>query len=458
MLSTFLQWFTSRRTIVAVLCLALGLGGPWSVSPASAQSLSLFRDAEIEDTIRVYAVPLFEAANLNPESIEIHLVDDNVLNAFVANGRHLFLFSGLLMESRDPNLVIGVIAHETGHLSGGHLARVRGAYENASAMVLLSTILGVAVGVLGGGAAGVAIMASGSQIGQRQFLTYARTQESAADQAGLRFLEATGQSAEGLRDMMATLSENELLLTNPEIPYFLTHPLSTERVRAIDAHIERSAYADAVSPPDLVDRQRRMVAKLFGFLEPPRTTYLHYPNRDADLYSRYAWAIAKYQERLMDEALELIDGLLAEEPENPYFHELRGQMLYDTGSVVEAIPSYERAVALAPDQPLLHIGLAQALLQFDDPASWELAVEELTVARRYEEDSPRTWHLLGQAYGKLEMEPQSHVARAEMHFLRGEMDRARDFAGRAIQGLDYGTPEWFRADDIIAAAGNAGGG
>jgi len=234
--------------------------------------------------------------------------------------------------------------------------------------------------------------------------------------------------------------------------------LSTDRVRAINAHIERSAYSDTPSPPDLVDRQRRMVAKLFGFLEAPRTTCLHYPDPYADLYSRYAWAIAKYQERLMDEALELIDGLLAEEPENPYFHELRAQMLYDTGSVAEGIPSYERAVALAPDQPLLRIGLAKALLQLDDPAAWELAVEHLTVARRHEEDSPQTWHLLGLAYGKLELEQQSHVARAEMHFLRGENARARDFAQRAIQGLEYGTPEWFRADDIIAATDTASGG
>ncbi len=438
----------------------LGIGGPWQ-SPAMAQSgqLSLFRDAEIEDTIRLYSTPLFEAAGINYDNIEIHLVNDRVLNAFVANGRHMFLFSGLLMESEDPNMVIGVIAHETGHLAGGHLARVRGAYENASAMVLLSTILGVAVGILGGGEAGAAIIAVGSHQGVRNLTSYTRAQESAADQAGLRYLESTGQSASGLRDLMEKLSESELLLSSSsEIPYFLTHPLSSDRVVTIDAHLANSNYADRPSPPDLVDRQKRMVAKLFGFLELPRTTYFRYPDVNESIYSRYAWAIAKYQERLMDEALELIDGLITEESDNPYFQELKGQMLYETGSIAESIAPYRVSVRLAPDQPLLRISLARALLQLDDTQGWEEAVEHLEQARLYEGDDPSVWYLLGDAYGRLGLLPQSHVARAEYHFLRAEMSKASDFATRAIQDLDYGTPDWFKADDIITAAEQAQGG
>jgi len=448
-----------RIPLLILICLVLGIGGPWrSTALAQSGQLSLFRDAEIEDTIRLYATPLFETAGLDPDSIEIHLVDDRVLNAFVANGRHMFLFSGLLMESDDPNMVIGVIAHETGHLAAGHLVRVRDAYEDASAMVLLSTLLGVAVGVLGGGDAGAAIIAVGSQLGPRTFFKYTRTQESAADQAGLRYLEETGQSAAGLRDLMEKLSESELLLSSSsEIPYFLTHPLSSDRVRAMNAFLDSSAYADVPSPADLIDRHRRMVAKLYGFLEPPHTTYLRYPDVNASVYSRYAWAIAKYQELLMDEALALIDGLIADEPDNPYFHELRAQMLYDTGSIAESLPSYRRAVELAPEQALLRIELARALLQLQDAEGWREAIEQLTQARIAEDDNPSTWFLLGDAYGRLEQLPQSHVARAEYHFLRGEMNQARDFAERAIQGLDYGTPDWFRADDIIAAAEQQGG-
>jgi predicted Zn-dependent protease len=446
---------TFRIGLPAILCLIVGVGGAWT-PVAQAQSggqLSLFRDAEIEDTIRIYATPLFEVAGLNPESIEIHLVDQNVLNAFVANGRHMFLFSGLLMESEDPNLIIGVIGHETGHLAGGHLVLVRNAFENSSAMVILSAVLGVAVGLAGSPGGGAAILASGPQIAQRNFFAYTRVQESAADQAAMRYLDETGQSVVGLRDLMETLSESELLLSSSsEIPYFLTHPLSSDRVQALNAHLETSPYATTTSSPELIDLQKRMVAKLYGFLTLPRTTYLRYPNRDADLYSRYAWAIAKYRERLMDEALALTDGLIAEEPDNPYFHELRGQMLFETGQIEAALPSYYRSVELAPDKALLRIGLAQTLLQLKDTASWEEARLQLEEARRIEPEYPTVWFLLGDVYGKLDMMPQSNVSRAEWHFLRGDLVTARSFAERAIQALDYGSPDWFRADDIIAAA------
>lgn len=449
---------TFRIGLPVFLCLSIGTIGPWTTI-AQAQSggqLSLFRDAEIEDTIRLYTTPLFEAANLNPDSIEIHLVDQPVLNAFVANGRHMFLFSGLLMESEDPNLVIGVIAHETGHLEAGHLARVRGVYENASAGVLLSTILGLAVALAGSPGAGVAVAVIGGEASARSAIHYTRSQESGADQAGMRLLEETGQSAEGLRDLMETLADSELLLSaNSEIPYFLTHPLSSDRVQTLNAHIERSAYSGQPTDPELVDRQKRMVAKLYGFLRLPRVTYLRYPDRDADIYSRYAWAIAKYIERDMPEALELIDGLIAEEPENPYFYELRGQMLYETGNIQESLPSYYRSVELAPGEPLLRIGLSRALLQSSDPLDWEEARLQLEESRRVDPDNPSTWFLLGDVYGKLNLMPQSNVSRAEWHFLRGDLTTARSFAERAIQGLDYGTPDWFRADDIIAAADSA---
>ncbi|MBC6440380.1 MAG: M48 family metalloprotease [Rhodospirillales bacterium] len=442
----------ARKAAVLALALLLALSAT-PIQVSQAQSLSLFRDAEIEGTMRLYAAPLFEAAGLDPNSIKIHLVDENVLNAFVANGRHMFLYSGLMMESEDPNLLIGVIAHETGHLAAGHLARVGGAYENASAMVLLSTILGLAVGLAGGGEAGAAVMAVGAGAAQRSFLGYSRIQESAADQAGMKYLEATGQSAEGLRDFMATLAEYELFISsNSEIPYFLTHPLSSERVETMNAFIETSAYSGTPSDPDLVDRQRRMVAKLYGFLALPRTTYLQYPNRDESLYSRYAWSIAHYRERLMDDALMLIDGLIAEEPDNPWFHELRGQMLYETGSIAESIPSYRRSIDLAPDEPLLLIGLARALLQLDEPTGWEEATEYLNTARRLENDYPPTWYLLGDAYARLDRMPESNLYRAQMYYLRGNLSQANDFASRAIQGLDYGTPDWFIASDIINAA------
>lgn len=418
----------------------------------SGQSLSLFRDAEIENIISSYAEPLFRVNGLNFDRFAIHLVADDSLNAFVANGKHMFLFSGLLRRSDDPGMVSGVIAHEVGHLAAGHLTMVRGAVEDASAMVILSTLLGVGVGLIGGGEAGVAVAAAGQQIGTRTFTRFSRIQESAADQAALRSLELTGQSAEGLRDLMEELAESELLLSSSsEIPWFLTHPLSTERVHTMNAHIERSAFSGVAFDADVIDRHRRMIAKVTGFLLDPSVTYRTYPDAEESVYSRYAWSIARYRERLMDEALALIDGLIADEPENPWFHELRGQMLYETGDIAASVPSFAQSVKLAPGEPLLRINLARSLLQLDEEAGWREAIRHLDEARVHESDMPVTWSLLGHAFEKLGDEARSRVARAEMHYMRGELRRARKLAGDAIDGLETGTTDWFRATDILAA-------
>ena len=418
----------------------------------SGQTLSLFRDAEIEGIIASYAEPLFRVNGLDFDRFAIHLVADDSLNAFVANGKHLFLFSGLLRRSDDPGMVIGVIAHEVGHLAAGHLTMVRGAVEDASAMVVLSTLLGIGVGILGGGEAGIAVAAAGQQMGTRTFTRFSRIQESAADQAALRTLESTGQSAEGLRDLMRDLAESELLLSSSsEIPWFLTHPLSTERMHTINAHIERSAFSGRTFDDGEIDRHRRMIAKITGFLLDPAITYRTYPEPQASVHSRYAWAIALYRERLMTDALDLIDRLIADEPGNPWFHELKGQMLYETGEIAASVPAYAQSVKLAPEEPLLRINLARSLLQLEDAAGWRDAVRHLEEARVHEGDMPATWSLLGLAHERLGDMARSRIARAEMHYIRGELARARALAADAIGGLETGTTDWFRATDILAA-------
>ncbi|MCE2519513.1 MAG: tetratricopeptide repeat protein [Alphaproteobacteria bacterium] len=219
----------------------------------------------------------------------------------------------------------------------------------------------------------------------------------------------------------------------------------------MNAHIERSAFSGGAFDPDEIDRHRRMIAKITGFLLDPGATYRAYPDPGKSVYSRYAWAIARYRERLMDEALALIDGLIADEPENPWFHELRGQMLYETGDIAPSVPSYTQSVKLAPGEPLLRINLARSLLQVDDEDGRREAVRHLDAARVHESDMPVTWSLLGHAFEKLGDMARSRVARAEMHYLSGELQRARDLAGDAIDGLESGTTDWFRATDILAA-------
>jgi len=434
-----------------ILCFVLGLGQPW-LGTAHAQngSLSLIRDAEIEDTIRLYATPLFEAAGLVPDSIKIHIVDERQLNAFVSEGRHMFLYTGLLLESPDPNVVIGVIAHETGHISGGHMVRVRGAYETASSMAILATLLGVAVGVLGGGGAGAAVGMAGQGVGERSFLAFSRNVESSADQAGLSFLDATQQSARGLLALFEKLGESELFITNSQTPYMLTHPLSRERIQAVEAHIARSPWSDTPEPPEIYERHARMQAKLFGYLMAPRETYIRYPESDQSVAARYARTLALHKEHLDDQAMALADGLIAEEPENGFFWELKGQMLFDNGRYDEAVVALRTSIELEPGQPLIEQLLARVLTERNAPGDAQEAIAVLESAIRVEGDDPSSWTTLGKAYALAENFPMSDVAAAEAAWLMGRIPEARARAERALQGLPNGSAAWIRAQDIMA--------
>ncbi|MDA1070362.1 MAG: M48 family metalloprotease [Proteobacteria bacterium] len=435
--------------LLIALCCMMGLGGPWTrTARAQSGQLSLIRDAEVEDTIRLYATPLFEAARLDPDSIKIHIVDEDVINAFVAGGRHMFLFTGMLFESEDPNTVIGVIAHETGHIAGGHLSKLRGAYEDASAIAILSAVLGVAVGVLGGGGAGV--MASGQGVAERNFYAFSRTQESSADQAGLSYLDATRQSARGLLALMEKLSESELLVSSSQDPYMLTHPLSRERIQAIQAFIDRSPWSDTPEPPELIERHHRMLAKLFGFLKEPRQTLIRYPESDQSVAARYARSIAYHKEHLDEQAYATIDGLIAEEPDNGYFWEVKGQFLFEDGRYDESVTALREATRLIPGQSLILQLLARVLTERAAPGDAAEAVEVLNLAMRTEDDDPSAWMLLGKAYALQENLPMADLASAEFAYLVGREEEARVKAERASQGLTSGTAEWLRAQDILA--------
>src|SRR3546814_438499 len=285
---TTARWILSVA-LVAMLTLT-------NASGAFAQGRSLIRDAEIEATIRDFATPLFHAAGLDPQSVDIFIVKDDSLNAFVAGGQNLFLHTGLLLRTRDPLELIGVIAHETGHISGGHLARTSDAISSASKLALVTTILGVAAAVASGNAgAGAAVALGGSNVAQRSFLEYSRAQESAADQAALTFLDQTGQSARGIAEFLRTLSGQELLSASRRDPYLNTHPITQDRVAAVEAHLAQSEYRDKPATEEQTLRHERMVAKLYAFLKPSAQTFRKYPESDTSLPARYARAIAYYE-------------------------------------------------------------------------------------------------------------------------------------------------------------------
>jgi predicted Zn-dependent protease len=424
-----------------------------SLARAQGQSVSFIRDAEIEALIRRYATPVFNAAGLDAEAVRIYLVNDARLNAFVAGGQNLFLNTGLLARAESPNQVIGVIAHESGHIAGGHLARTQEAMRNATAQMIIAMVLGAAAAVAGGGgnAAG-GVIAGGAGVGQRSFLAYSVAQESAADQAGLSFLERTGQSAQGIADFLRILAEQDLLSPARQDPYLRTHPLTRSRIESVESFLQRSKHAQAKDPPELVEAHRRMQAKLHGFIDPPGRTFGNYKESDPSIAARYARAIAYYRIPDLPKALALVDGLIAEEPENPWFHELKGQILFENGRVREALPSYERALKLRPDVALLRVELARVQLETNDPALNRTALAYLNDAVRREDRNGTAWRLLAVAYGREDNIGMSALALAEGAMISGDRKMALQQATRAVQLLPAGSPGRLRAEDLKEAA------
>ena len=417
--------------------------------------MSLIRDAEIENTIAAYAAPLLEAADLGRGAVRIHLVKDRNINAFVAGGLNLFITSGMLSAAEEPDEIIGVIAHELGHIAGGHLVRTRDAMEGASTEMLLATLLGAGAIIAGQGEAGAAILGGGQALAQQSFLSYSRAQEQAADQAAVNLLARTGQSAEGLLAMFHRLEEREQFSAGRTNSYLRTHPLTRERIRFIRDRVEKEGEAASPAPEPLRAAHRRMVAKLKGFLEAPEKTLRAYPEDDTSTAALYARAIAYYRIPDLARALAALDALLARDPDDPWFQELKGQVLFEHGRVEEAIEPYRRAVALRPNAALLRQGLARALIESGDETLLPEAVEHLEAATRMEPIRPRHWHLLGIARGRAGDRASSSLAFAEAAYRRGDAREALRHAAIAAERLPYGSAGWLRAEDIRNAAGQA---
>ncbi|MEE8623136.1 MAG: M48 family metalloprotease, partial [Alphaproteobacteria bacterium] len=422
-----------------------------SVAPADAEPRRRIRDAEIENTIRAYATPVFEAAGLNAADVNIIIVGDDALNAFVAGGMNLFIHTGLLTTSGDAGQLIGVIAHETGHIAGGHLARFSNRIRNASRTALIAMILGTAASALNPDA-GKAIILGGTGLAQQTLLRFSRVEESAADQAALSFLDRTGQSARGMMEFLTVLKDEELLVVDRQSPYVRTHPLTRDRIEQVRNHVAGSRFSDVPVRHEFAGMHRRMRAKLFGFLSPPGRTLKRYKSGNGSLEARYARAIAYYRIPDLAKALPLIDGLIAERPEDPYFHELKGQILFENGRGAEALGPYARAVDLLPDAALLRVALARVQLEHNDPALVKDAVAHLKEATRLDAEDAFAWSQLAVAYGRDGHLGMSALAQAEAAMARGNKKEAGRQARRAAKLLGRGSSAWLRAEDIKQAA------
>ena len=442
----------ARRVIGVALAASLALA-PVAEAQAQSRGASLIRDAEIEATLRAYADPIFAAAGLDTSAVQVHIINDKQINAFVSNGMQIFIHTGMLTGAKTPNELIGVIAHETGHIQGGHLARRKEELENRTIEAIIGILAGVAIGVASGnGGAGVGAATLGQSIAQRDLLQYSQAQEGAADQAAFRLLDATHQSPQGMVDFFRMLVRQEALSSINQDPYLRTHPLTTSRVDSAEAALRKSPYADVKDSPELMMRHQRMLAKLNGYLEPLGRVMNMYPEKDQSVPARYARAIAYFRVSRTDEAIASMDSLLAEAPDDPFFLEQKAQILYDRGRLADALPLYQQALDLAPQEPLIRMELAEAQVGLEDPALLEPATENLKEVVRVEPKNARAFHLLATAYGRAGDEPMATLSQAEEFLARGKNKEAKAFADRAMQGLKEGSPGYLKAQDIQFAA------
>jgi predicted Zn-dependent protease len=427
----------------------------WIVSapPAQAQSgPSLIRDTEVERVVRVYLDPLLQAAGLSPDSVRLFIVNEQSINAFVAEGQNMFIHTGLIMALDTPNELSGVLAHETGHLADGHLVRMRDGITAATVPLILSMVLGVAAMAAGAGDAGSAILMGGQQIAQRTFLSFSRTQESAADQAGIRYLAATKQSGRGMLGVFKRFENQEILSDQRRDPFAQSHPVAGDRMSALQSLVEASPYRDVKDSPEAQYAYDMLRAKLRGYIERPEVTMRRYPASDTSKPARYARAMGYFRQPDMQKALAEMESLLKDEPDNPYFLEMYGQINVEMGRVEQGIKPYTDAVKILPDAPLLRVALGAAMLGTEKPQYTQLAIKELQASIDLERDNAFAWYELAQAYARLGQTARAELATAERYFALYAFPQAIQFAGRAQRQLPPGSTDWQRASDIIAVS------
>jgi predicted Zn-dependent protease len=454
--------FALRKKTLKLTALATAIALAVAPSMALAQQNKgppILRDTEAEQLLRDYTRPILRAAGLEKQNIQMVIINDSAFNAFVADGRRIFVNYGALMQSETPNQIIGVLAHETGHLAGGHLSKLREQLAQAQTQMIIAMLLGAGAMVAGarGGSnnglanAGAAAVAAPQEVIRRTLLSYQRQQEENADRAGVKFLNATGQSAKGMYETFKRFTDESLFAARGADPYLMSHPMPADRVAALAEIARSSPYWDKKDDPALQLRHDMVRAKISAFMERPDTVYRRYPSSNNSLPARYARAISTYLHGDLRSALAQIDGLIQVQPNNAYFYELRGQALLEGGRPAEAIAPLRRGVQLSGNAPLIEMLLGQALVATNNNAYTDEAINILRAAVAREGEAPIGYTQLAMAYGRKGDYAQADLASAQAAYLRGDSKTARELASRAKTRFAIGTPGWVKADDIVSA-------
>jgi len=448
----------ASRAIAAATAAAVTLASfPVQAQTGANAGIPMIRDAEIEQLLRDYTAPIFKAAGLTTQNVQVVIINNPDFNAFVMDAHRIFVNTGALMQSTTPNQLIGVFAHECGHIVGGHLSKMRQELANVQTAMIVGMLLGAGALVAGAhsgnvdmGNVGGALINAPQSLGISTLLAYQRAQEESADRAGVRFLTMTHQSAKGMYDTFKRFADESLFSAHGSNPYLQNHPAPEERMDALEELAKSSPYWDKKDSPELQFRHDMMRAKLYGFTERPEVVLRRYPVTDTSLPARYARAISTYRYGDLRSAIAQIDSLITAMPNDPYFYELEGQALLEGGHPAAAIPPLRRAVALAPAPALMQILLAQALVASHDAKLSDEAIPLLRGALIKEPENGDAYTTLAMAYGRQNDFADADLASAQAAFARGDNKTARELAERAKQRFPIGSPGWVRADDIVA--------
>ena len=438
----------SIGALIAPILLGLALVG----LPSQAAAQSVIRDTEIEAIIREWSDPVLDAMGLIPGDVDILLVNDPDLNAFATPGRRMGINTGLILRTRTPNELLGVIAHEAGHIKNRHVLRTD-AQDAGMQPYIMSMALGALATLAGEPGAGMALIGSSSYFGALGSLRYMQGQEGEADITGARALERAGESGKGLVDFFENFRSQEVFSDARRYPYFRSHPLSSDRIQTLRRTVESAAHYSHGDSPERMAEHALVLAKIHGFMDSPTSTLRAYPLSNTTLPARYARAIAWYRDGQTDRALTAVEELIAGAPDNPYYWELKGQILFEESRPLDAIEAHAKAVELKPDAPLLRINLAHAMIETNDPERLDAAIDQLKRATAIEGDNTLAWRLLGQAYASQGKDGEARLASAEYYFAMGRREQATQFALRARDRLDRSSIEWRRATDIVLASG-----
>jgi len=447
--------------IAAMVAAVLAIGPAMPVAPARAQQGNappILRDTETEQLLREYTRPILRVAGLEKQNIQMVILNEGSFNAFVADGRRIFVNYGAILKSETPGQLIGVLAHETGHLAGGHLAKLRERLAQAQTQMIIAMLLGAGAIVAGASKnsagmadAGAAALAGPGEMIRRSLLSYQRQQEESADRAGVKFLTESGQSAKGMYETFKRFTDESLFAARGADPYLQLHPMPAERVAALEGMGRASPYWDRKDDAALQARHDMVRAKISAFMERQDTVYRRYPLSNTSMPARYARAITTYLHGDLNSALTQIDGLIQGQPNNPYFYELRGQALLEGGKPKDAIAPLHKALQLSNNAPLIEMLLGQALVATDNKAYTDEAITILRAAVARETEAPLGYSQLAMAYGRKGNYAEADLASAQAAYLRGDNKTARELASRAKTRFAVGTPGWVKADDIVSA-------